>query len=40
MKNLITIILLLFVGTQIIAQVGINTDDPQATLDVNGTMRL
>ncbi|MGJ8667660.1 MAG: hypothetical protein ACSHW7_14920 [Patiriisocius sp.] len=40
MKNLITIILLFFVGAQITAQVGINTDDPQATLDVNGTMRI
>lgn len=40
MKNKITLLLVLFVGMQINAQVGINTTEPHATLDVNGTMRL
>lgn len=40
MRNTITSLLFLFVGISVYAQVGINTKDPHATLDVNGTMRL
>ncbi|GER59967.1 hypothetical protein [Patiriisocius marinus] len=40
MKNKITLGLLFFIGLQINAQVGINTSDPQATLDVNGSVRI
>ncbi|MBB4805859.1 hypothetical protein HNP38_001131 [Chryseobacterium defluvii] len=39
-KNLTTVLLLLWVGVQCWSQVGINTNDPQATLDVNGNFRI
>ena len=37
MKTIISVILLL-VGLNLNAQVGINTDNPQSTLDINGTL--
>ena len=40
MRNIIAIVLLLFVGIQMQAQVGVNTKNPQATLDINGTLRV
>ncbi|OWP84416.1 hypothetical protein BWK59_05355 [Flavobacterium davisii] len=39
MKNIIKIVIL-FVFNFLIAQVGIGTDTPTATLDVNGTARI
>lgn len=40
MKNLAPIFIALLIGCMSTAQVGINTTEPTATLDVNGTLRL
>lgn len=39
-KDFITVLLLFWVGMQCWSQVGINTTDPQATLDINGNLRV
>ncbi len=40
MKNVAPLLFFLFIGTSCFSQVGINTTDPQSTLDVNGTIRV
>ncbi|WP_390450657.1 hypothetical protein [Chryseobacterium sp. Alg-005] len=39
-KYFITVLLFFWVGVQCWSQVGINTTDPQATLDINGNLRV
>lgn len=39
-KNIILVLFFLMIGITCYAQVGINTEDPQATLDINGNLRI
>jgi hypothetical protein len=40
MKNLLSTLVILLIGIQVSAQVGIGTTQPTSTLDVNGTLRV